>query len=79
MTKSNETICEANFEAGIVKEVYANYRSDPYSFSTEYPLEEKLSKVHKISKVPIKNVQDVYNALNDRETFDKRLQEGLKE
>jgi hypothetical protein len=29
------------------------------------------------SKVPIKNVQDVYNALTDREKFDKLLQQGL--
>ena len=31
------------------------------------------------SKVPIRNVQDVYNALTDRETFDKLLQQGLDE
>jgi hypothetical protein len=79
MSKSNETIYEADFEAGKVKEICANYRGDPYSFSTVYPLEEKLSKVHKLSKVPIKNVQDVYNALTDRDTFDKLLQEGLDE
>jgi hypothetical protein len=42
MTKSNETIYETDFEAGKVKEIYANYRGDPYSFSTEYALEEKL-------------------------------------
>jgi hypothetical protein len=42
-------------------------------------LEEKLSKVHKVSKVPIRNVQDVYNALTDRDTFDKLLQQGLEE
>jgi hypothetical protein len=44
MSKSNETIYETNFEAGKVKEIYANYRGDPYSFSTEYPLEENLLK-----------------------------------
>ena len=79
MSKSNETIYETDFEAGKVKEIYANYHGNPYSFSTEYSLEEKLSKVHKISKVQIRNVQDVYNALTDRDTFDKLLQQGLKE
>jgi hypothetical protein len=79
MTKSNVTIYEADFEAGKVKEIYANYHGDSYSFSTEYPLEEKLSKVYRLSKVPIRNVQDVYNALTDRDTFDKLLQEGLEE
>jgi hypothetical protein len=80
MSKSNETIYEADFKAGKVKEIYANYRGDPYSFSTEYPLEEELGKeVKRLTKVPIRNVQDVYNALTDRDTFDKLLQQGLEE
>ena len=80
MSKSNETIYEADFKAGKVKEIYANYHGDPYSFSIEYLLEEKLSKeVKKLSKVPIRNVRDVYNALTDRDTFDKLLQQGLDE
>jgi hypothetical protein len=79
MSKSNETIYETDFEAGKVKEIYANYHGDPYSFSTEYPLKEKLSKVYRLSKVPIRNVQDVYNALTDRETLNKVLEQGLDE
>ena len=31
------------------------------------------------SSIQIKNVEDVYNALTDRETFDKLLQQGLDE
>jgi hypothetical protein len=78
MSKSNETIYEGNFEAGKVKEIYANYHGDPYSFSTEYPLEERLRKeVKRLSKVPIRNVQDVYNALTDRESLNKVLEQGL--
>jgi hypothetical protein len=78
MSKSNETIYEADFEAGKVKEIYANYYGDPYSFSTEYSLEEKLSQVYTLSKVPIRNVQDVHDALTDRDKFDKLLQQGLE-
>jgi hypothetical protein len=77
MSKSNETIYETDFEAGKVKEIYANYHGDPYSFSREYPLEEKLKEVKRLSKVPIRNVQDVYNALTDRETLNKVLEQGL--
>jgi len=78
MTKSNETIYETDFEVGKVKEIYANYHGDPYSFSTEYPLEAKLGKeVKRLPKVPIRNVQDVYNALTDRETLNKVLEQGL--
>jgi hypothetical protein len=78
MSKSNETIYETDFEAGKVKETISFYNGSPHSWSTEYPLEEKLGKeVKRLSKVPIKNVQDVYNALTDRETFDKVLEQGL--
>jgi hypothetical protein len=80
LSKSNETIYETDFEAGKVKEIYANYRGDPYSFSTEYPLEERLSKeVKRLSQVPIRNVKDVYDTLTNGETFDKLLQQGLDE
>jgi hypothetical protein len=78
MTKSNETIYETDFKAGKVKEIYANYRGDPYSFSTEYPLEDKLREVKRLSKVPIRNVQDVYSAITDRETLNKVLEQGLE-
>jgi hypothetical protein len=77
MTKSNETIYEADFEAGKVKEITSRYDGSPYSWSTEYPLEAKLGEVHRLSKVPIRNVQDVYNTLTNRETLDKVLEQGL--
>jgi hypothetical protein len=48
MSKSNETIYETDFEAGKVREVHANYNGDPYSFSTEYPLEEKTQRSKEI-------------------------------
>jgi hypothetical protein len=79
ISKSNETIYEADFETGKVKETTSLYNGSPHSWSTDYQLEEKLSQVQKLSKVPIRNVQDVYNALTDRDTFDKLLQQGLKE
>ena len=79
MSKSNEIIYETDFETGKVKEIYANYHGDPYSFSTEYPLKEKISKVYRLSKVPIRNVQDIYNALTDKETLDKVLEQGLED
>jgi hypothetical protein len=77
MTKSNETIYETDFEAGKVKETTSLYNGSPHSWSTDYPLEEKLSQVQKLSKVPIRNVQNIYNVLTDRDTFDKLLQQGL--
>jgi hypothetical protein len=78
MTKSNETIYEADFEAGKVKEITSLYNGSSYLWSTDYLLEEKLSQVQKLSKVPVRNVQDVYNTLTDRDKFDKLLQQGLE-
>jgi hypothetical protein len=36
-------------------------------------------EVERLSNVQIRNVKDVYNALTDRDTFDKLLQQGLHE
>jgi hypothetical protein len=79
MSKSNETIYETDFEAGTVKEICANYYGNPYSFSIEYPLEEKLKEVKRLSKVPMRNVEDVYKALTNGDTFDKLLKQELGE
>ena len=49
------------------------------SWSTEYPLQEKLKEVKELSKIPIGNVQDVYNTLTDRETLNKVVEQGLKD
>jgi hypothetical protein len=50
ISKSNGTIYQTDFEADKVKEVASLYNSNPLSWSTEYPLEEKLSEVHRLSK-----------------------------
>jgi hypothetical protein len=77
MSKSNETIYETDFETNNLREITSLYDGSPHSWSTEYPLEEKLSQIHRLSRVPIRNVQDVYNALTDRETLNKVLEQGL--
>jgi hypothetical protein len=41
-------------------------------------VESALIKARKVNSiVPIKNADDIYNALTDRERFDKLLQQGL--
>jgi hypothetical protein len=43
-------------------------------------IESALIKARKANSiVPIKNAEDIYNALTDRETLDKLLQQGLDE
>lgn len=53
MTESNDTVYEANFETGRVREIRTNYYGSPYLSPIDYALEEKLevkklSIVHKI-------------------------------
>jgi hypothetical protein len=43
------------------------------------PLEEKLTEVKRLSKVPIRSLDDIYHTLTDRETLDKVLEQGLDE
>ena len=70
MTKSNDTIYETNFETGKVREI--GYYGNALDLSTDDPLEEKLAEVKRLSKVPIRNAEDIYQALTNRETLDKR-------
>jgi hypothetical protein len=79
MTESNDTIFEANFETGRVKEIRTNYYGSSYLSPIDYPLEEKLAEVKKLSIVPIRSAQDIYHAFTHRETLDKVLEQGLDE
>jgi hypothetical protein len=78
MTESNNTIYEANFETNGVQEIRPGY----YGWSIpplDYPLEEKLAEVKRLSVVPITGAEDVYHALTDKETLNKILKQGLDE
>ena len=79
ITKSNDTIYEANFETAKVRDVLTNYYGNQTYFSRDDPLEEKLAEVKRLSKVPIRNTYDIYRALTDRDTLDKVLDQELDE
>lgn len=79
MTESNDTVYETNFATGRVREIRTNYYGNPYPSSIDYALEEKLAEVKRLSVVPIRNAQDIYHALTDRETLDNILEQGLDE
>ena len=49
------------------------------SWSNEYPLQEKLKEVKGLSKIPIGNVQDVYNTLTDKEILNKVVEQVLED
>ena len=65
MTESNDTVYETNFETDRVKEIRIGYYGNPYPWSIDYPLEEKLAEVKRLSIVPLRNAQDVYHALTE--------------
>jgi hypothetical protein len=77
MTRSNDTIYEADFEHGKVRQL--GYFSDTYDLYADDPLEEKLAKVKRLSKVPIRSRADIYHALTDRGTLGEVLEQGLDE
>jgi hypothetical protein len=74
MTKSNDIVYETNFETGKVIEI-----GNPLDFSTDDSLDEKLAEVKRLSDVQIRNAEDLYHALTDREMLDKILDQGLDE
>jgi hypothetical protein len=77
MTKSNDIIYEADFENDKVRK--SGYFSDIHDLCADDPIEERLSEVKKLSKVPIRSRDDIYHALKDKETLDKVLEQGLDE
>ena len=79
MTYSNDTIYEANFETNRVEPVRDSYSYDWSIPPLDYPLEEKLAEVKRLSVVPIRGARDVYHALTEKETLDKILKQGLDE
>jgi hypothetical protein len=66
MTESNDPVYGTNFETGKVKVIRIDYYGNPYQFSIDFPLEEKLAEVKGLSVVPIRKAQDIYHALTDR-------------
>jgi len=79
ISKSNEAMYEVDFEANKIKEYQPTYYDGPCLCTGEYRLEEGLAKVEKLAAFPIRNEEDVYNALTSREMLDKVLEQGLDE
>lgn len=77
MTKSNDIIYEADFENDKVRK--SGYFSDIHDLCADDPIEERLSEVKKLSKVPIRSRKDIYHTLTDKETLDRLLEQGLDE
>ena len=78
-TKNNEIIYEVDFVNNRVQEIHTNYNGEPESWGLNDNVIEQLSKVKPISNIMIRNEQDVYSILTDREKLECLLQEYEKE
>ena len=79
ITKDNEIIYEVDFENDRVQEIHTKYNGEPESWGWHENVKEQLSKVKPISNIVIRDEQDIYNILTNREKLEYLLQEYEKE
>ena len=78
ITKNNEIIYEVDFENDKVKEIHTKYNGELESWGWNDNVKEQLAKVKSISNIVIRDEQDVYNILTNREKLEYLLQEYEK-
>jgi hypothetical protein len=79
ITKNNEIIFEVDFENDRVHEIHTKYNGEPESWGWQDIVKEQLSKVKPISHIVIRDEQDIYNILTNREKLALLLQEYEQE
>jgi hypothetical protein len=77
-TKNNEIIYEVDFVNDKVQETHTKYNGEPESWGWQENVKEKLSKVKPISTIVIRDKQDIYNILTNREKLEDLLKEYEK-
>ena len=77
-TKNNEIIYEVDFENDRVQEIHTKYNGEPESWGWQKDVKEQLSKVKPISNIVIRDEQDIYSILTNREKLECLLQEYEK-
>jgi hypothetical protein len=79
ITKQNEIIYEVDFENDRVQEIHTKYNGEPESWGWQENVKEQLSKVKAISNIVIRDDQDIYNILTNKEKLEYLVQEYVKE
>ena len=79
ITKQNEIIFEVDYENDKVHEIHTKYNGEPESWGWHENVKDQLSKVNPISSIQIRDEQDIYNILTNREKFEYLIQEYVKE
>ena len=75
ITKNNEIIFKVDFENDRVQEIHTNYNGEPESWGWSNNVDEQLSKVKPISKIVIRDEQDVYSILTNKEKLEYLIEE----
>jgi hypothetical protein len=75
ITKQNEIIYKVDFENDRVHEIHTNYYGEPESWGWNSNVNEQLSKVKPISNIVIREEQDIYDILTNREKLECLLKE----
>ena len=78
ITKDNEIIYEVDFENDRVQEIHTKYSGEPESWGWQENVKEQLSKVKPISTIKIRDEQDVYSIVTNKEKLECLLQENEK-
>ena len=79
ITKNNEIIYEIDFLNDRVQEIHTKYNREPESWGWINNVKEQLSKVKPISNIVIRDEQDIYDILTNREKLEYLFQEYEKE
>ena len=79
ITQNNEIIFEVDFENDRVHEIFTNYKGEPESWGKQENVNEQLSKVKPISNIVIRDEQDIYNILTNKEKLEGLLEEYEKQ
>jgi hypothetical protein len=75
ITKQNEIIFEVDFEKDRVQEIHTKYNGEPERWGWQTNVKEQLSKVKPISKIVIRDEQDIYSILTNREKLERLFEE----
>ena len=78
ITKQNEIIYEVDFVNDRVKEIHTKYNGEPERWGWNNNVKEILSKVKPILNLVIRNEQDIYSILTNREKLECLLEEYEK-
>jgi len=79
LTKDNEIIYEVDFENDRVHEIHTKYNGEPESWGWQENVKKQLSNVKPISNIIIRDEQDIYNILSNREKLECLIEEIEKQ